>query len=71
MAESRILLSLRDGPEFAALLGAAAVVLCAIGERGELKSYDREIADLWSAVNAFAPDIHDALTPLVREEAGR
>jgi len=60
-----------DGPQFAALLGAASVLLCDIGERGELKSHDRVVADLWSAVSAFAPDIYDALLPLVGQEADR
>lgn len=58
MAEVRI--SLTEIDEVRALMEAAAVLLSTLGERGEIKSYDREPARLARELDR----LHAALTKL-------
>lgn len=45
--------SFTEMDEVQKLIEAAAVLLSTLGERGEIKSYDREPANLWTAANAL------------------
>jgi hypothetical protein len=53
--ERTITVRVADAAVIQALVLAASQVLIEAGERGELKSYDRCLADLWTALDALNP----------------